>query len=109
AVSVIGDFNGWNPDQHALQPRWDESGIWELFVPGVGSGALYKYHIRSRVGGYSIDKSDPFAFRCEPPPRTASVVWDLDYEWHDQAWQAGRARVNALEAPWSIYEVHVGS
>ncbi len=109
AVSVVGDFNGWTPDRDSLKPRWDHSGIWEGFIPGVGPGALYKYHIRSRLGGYRVDKSDPFAFRCELPPRTASVVWDLNYDWSDLAWQRDRARVNALDAPWSIYEVHLGS
>ncbi len=109
AVSVVGDFNGWTPGRHSLEPRWDQSGIWEGFLPEVGPGALYKYHIRSRLGGYRIDKSDPFAFRSELPPRTASVVWDLRYDWSDLAWQRDRARANALDAPWSIYEVHLGS
>ncbi|MGH8150702.1 MAG: 1,4-alpha-glucan branching protein GlgB [Steroidobacteraceae bacterium] len=109
AVSVVGDFNGWNPDRHGLEPRRDESGIWEGFIPEVGPGTLYKYHIRSRHGGYRVDKGDPFAFRTEEPPRTASVVWDLDYEWSDESWRRDRARRNALDAPWSIYEVHLGS
>ncbi len=109
AVSVVGDFNGWTPERDSLEPRWDESGIWEGFIPEVGPGALYKYHIRSRLAGYRVDKSDPFAFRSELPPRTASVVWSLDYEWSDLAWQRDRARINALDAPWSIYEVHLGS
>ncbi len=109
AVSVVGDFNGWTAERHALAPRWDQSGIWEGFIPELGPGALYKYHIRSRLGGYRVDKSDPFAFRCELPPRTASVVWDLHYDWNDLAWQRDRTRVNALDAPWSIYEVHLGS
>ncbi len=109
AVSVVGDFNGWTPERHLLNPRWDHSGIWEGFIPEVGPGTLYKYHIRSRLGGYRVDKSDPFAFRCEVPPRTASVVWELDYDWSDLAWQRDRTRVNALDAPWSIYEVHLGS
>jgi 1,4-alpha-glucan branching enzyme len=108
-VSVVGDFNGWNRDSHALKARWDDSGIWELFVPDVRPGALYKYHLRSRVGGYRVDKSDPFAFRTETPPRTASVVWDLAYEWKDAEWQRTKARHNALDAPCSIYEVHLGS
>jgi 1,4-alpha-glucan branching enzyme len=109
AVSVVGDFNGWNPGRHGLEPRWDESGIWEGFIPEVGRGTLYKYHIRSRHGGYRVEKSDPFALRTEEPPRTASVVWDLDYEWNDADWRRDRARHNALDAPWSIYEVHLGS
>ncbi len=109
AVSVVGDFNGWTPDRNALAPRSDQSGIWEGFIPEVGPGALYKYHIHSRLGGYRVDKTDPFAFRSELPPRTASVVWDLQYEWDDLLWQRNRTRLNALDAPWSIYEVHLGS
>ena len=108
-ASVVGDFNGWNVESHPLEPRPDRSGIWEGFVAGVGPGTLYKYHIRSRLGGYVVQKSDPFAFRCELPPRTASVVWDLAFEWRDTEWQRERTRVNALDAPWSIYEVHLGS
>jgi len=109
SVHVMGDFNGWNRDSHALKPRWDESGIWELFVPDVGVGACYKYHIRSRVGGYRVDKADPFALRTEMPPRTASIVADLSYSWNDLEWLRNRSRANALDAPWSIYEVHLGS
>jgi 1,4-alpha-glucan branching enzyme len=108
-VSVVGDFNGWSSDSHPMQPRWDESGIWELFVPDLAPGALYKYHIRSNQGGYRVDKSDPFAFRTEVPPRTGSIVADLSYDWRDADWLDKRARVNALDAPWSIYEVHLGS
>ena len=77
AVSVVGDFNGWNPSSHFLEPRRDSSGIWEGFISGVRPGAVYKYHIVSRHAGYSVDKADPFAFFAEVPPRTASVVWDL--------------------------------
>jgi 1,4-alpha-glucan branching enzyme len=109
AVSVVGDFNDWDRQRHALMPRWDQSGIWELFVPDVGAGAVYKYHVRSRDNAYSVDKSDPFAFRCEVPPRTASVVWELSYQWHELEWLRNRTRLNALDAPWSIYEVHLGS
>src|SRR5690242_7463151 len=109
SVSVTGDFNGWNPTSHKLEPRYDSSGIWEAFLPGVRPGALYKYHIASRHAGYSVDKADPFAFYAEVPPRTASVVWDLSYEWGDDEWMRTRARANALDAPISIYEVHLGS
>jgi 1,4-alpha-glucan branching enzyme len=108
-VSVIGEFNGWNPDSHALQPRADESGIWERFVPEVAAGALYKYHIRSRLGGYQVEKADPYAFRCEQPPQTASIVWDLDYSWNEAEWPQRRSEINSIDAPWSIYEVHLGS
>jgi 1,4-alpha-glucan branching enzyme len=109
SVAVVGDFNGWNPTSHKLEPRSDSSGIWEAFLPGVRAGAVYKYHIVSRHAGYSVDKADPYAFYAEVPPRTASVVWDLSYEWGDEEWMRTRARANALDAPISIYEVHLGS
>jgi 1,4-alpha-glucan branching enzyme len=109
SVSVVGDFNGWNPTSHLLEVRGDSSGIWEGFIPEVSPGAVYKYHIVSRHAGYSVDKADPFAFYAELPPRTASVVWDLSYEWDDDEWMKTRARANALDAPMSIYEVHLGS
>jgi 1,4-alpha-glucan branching enzyme len=108
-VSVVGDFNGWSRASHPMKPRDDDSGIWQLFIPDVAAGARYKYHIRSRHNGYSVDKSDPYAFYTEPPPRTASIVADLAYEWNDADWPGKRARINALAAPWSIYEVHLGS
>ncbi|HTY51543.1 MAG TPA: 1,4-alpha-glucan branching protein GlgB [Steroidobacteraceae bacterium] len=109
AVSVVGDFNGWDRGHDPLSARADGSGIWEGFVPGVRPGALYKYCVRSRYGGYVVEKSDPYALHTETPPRTASVVWDLQYEWQDAAWRGRAARANALDAPWSIYEVHLGS
>jgi 1,4-alpha-glucan branching enzyme len=108
-ISVVGDFNGWRPDAHPLEPRQDSSGIWSQFVPGVRHGALYKYHIESRNNGYTVQKADPYAFFSERPPRTASVVWDLSYEWGDAEWMQNRAHRNALDSPWSIYEVHLGS
>jgi len=108
AVSVVGDFNGWQPARDPLRPRYDSSGIWETTVAGVAAGALYKYHVVGR-NGTAVDKCDPYAFRSETPPRTASVVWDLDYAWHDAEWQQQRAAANSLAAPWSIYEVHIGS
>ena len=107
-VSVVGDFNDWNRERHPLGPR-DTSGIWEAFVPGVGPGARYKYHVVSRIGGYAVDKADPFAFHAEVPPQTASRVWSLDYPWMDQDWMSSRQGRNALEAPVAIYEVHLGS
>ncbi|MBI3091026.1 MAG: 1,4-alpha-glucan branching protein GlgB [Candidatus Tectomicrobia bacterium] len=107
-VAVIGDFNGWAPERHALHPC-GVSGIWEGFIPGVGAGSLYKYHIVSRYNGYVAEKADPFACRAEVPPLTASVVWDLSYSWGDGAWVAERPGRNALDAPLSIYEVHAGS
>ncbi|MCL5670181.1 MAG: hypothetical protein M1423_02630, partial [Acidobacteria bacterium] len=80
AVSVIGDFNGWNKESHGLRPR-GQSGIWEGFITRLGRGDLYKYHIASRFNGYRVDKTDPFAIYRQVPPDTASVVWDLQYEW----------------------------
>jgi len=108
-VSVVGDFNQWNPDSHPLAARWDGSGIWEGFIPEVGHGHLYKYHIESRYNDYRVDKTDPFGFTHEVPPRQASIVWDLDYEWDDAAWMAERGDRQSLNAPISIYEVHLGS
>jgi 1,4-alpha-glucan branching enzyme len=107
-VSVMGDWNGWNPGSHFLHPQ-AESGIWAGFIPGVGAGARYKYRVVSRYHGYHVDKADPFAFYSEKPPLTASIVWDLQYDWHDQEWMSQRRQRNALSAPMSIYEVHLGS
>jgi 1,4-alpha-glucan branching enzyme len=109
SVSVVGDFNGWDPRANPLGVRWDGSGIWEGFVPDVQNGALYKYHIVSKFYDYKKDKGDPFAFFWEQPPRTASVVWDLQYAWKDDAWMRGRKKMNALDRPMSIYEMHLGS
>jgi 1,4-alpha-glucan branching enzyme len=108
-VAVIGDFNGWRAEAHPLFPRQDDSGIWEGFIPGVSRGTRYKYHLTSRHGDYQVEKTDPFARHTEVAPRTASVVWDLDYRWDDQAWMQERGRANALNAPLSIYEAHLGS
>jgi 1,4-alpha-glucan branching enzyme len=108
-VSIIGEFNGWLPGASPLRPRTDDSGIWEGFIAGVRPGAKYKYHIVSSRAGFVTDKSDPFAFQAELSPGTASVVSELDYAWGDSDWMERRARANALEAPMSIYEVHLGS
>ena len=108
-VSVIGDFNGWNRDTHPLRVRHDGSGIWEGFIPGIGHGTLYKYYIRSRHRHHEAEKGDPFAFSWEVPPRTASLVWDLNYLWNDGAWMKDRHARNALSAPFSVYEMHMGS
>lgn len=107
-VSVIGSFNDWKQDAHLLSPR-GHSGIWEGFIPGIGVGTLYKYHIRSRFNGYRVDKTDPLSFFNEIPPKTASIVWDLAYEWNDADWMKQRRDRNALTAPMAIYEMHVGS
>jgi len=108
-VSVIGDFNGWDHEAHPLSVRLDGSGIWEGFVPGAGRGALYKYRIISREGGRCLEKGDPMALAWELPPKSASVVWDLDHTWQDDAWMAARQTRNALDAPMSVYEMHLGS
>lgn len=105
----MGDFNGWKPAHHHLQLREDGSGIWEGFVAGVSKGTAYKYRIVSRYNNYQVDKGDPFAFFWEAPPRTGSRVWDLRYAWGDGEWMQSRARFNALDAPLSVYEVHLGS
>ena len=107
-VFVTGNFNGWHRTTHPLRPR-QQSGIWEGFIPGVGKGSIYKYHIASRHAGYKVDKADPFAYHHETPPKTASIVWDLDYIWGDQKWLEKRRRYNSLDAPIAIYEVHLGS
>jgi 1,4-alpha-glucan branching enzyme len=108
SVSVIGDWNGWQKGRDGLEPV-GSSGLWQGFVAGIQPGARYKYHIASRLNGYTVDKADPFGAYHELPPRTGSVVWDLDYAWGDATWLQGRARRNALDAPISIYEVHLGS
>jgi len=107
-VSVVGEFNQWTPGSHELHPRGN-SGIWEGFLPGIAQGALYKYRIVSQHHGHVVDKTDPFGFLQEKPPRTASVVWDLAYEWNDHEWMQARAAKDSLQAPISIYEVHLGS
>jgi 1,4-alpha-glucan branching enzyme len=108
SVSVVGDWNGWNAEADPLQAH-EDSGVWSGSAAGAAPGQAYKYRIRSRHGGYQVDKADPFAFFCETPPDTASRVWPLDYEWQDREWMAQRAPRNALDAPMAIYEVHVGS
>ena len=107
-VFVMGDFNEWDKQSHALRPK-GQSGIWEAFVPGVGKGASYKYYVCSRYNVYRADKTDPFAFYNEVPPKTASVVWDLEYSWGDQEWMSNRGNQNGSGAPMAIYEVHLGS
>jgi 1,4-alpha-glucan branching enzyme len=107
-VAVIGEFNGWDPRANRLEVRAN-SGIWEGFIPRVVKGSIYKYHIVSRHNGYRVDKADPFGIRHETPPRTASIVWDLDYEWNDHEWMRTRKARNSFEAPMTTYEVHIGS
>ncbi len=107
-VSVIGDFNGWSRGVNPLQPR-GVSGIWEGFVEGMKPGDVYKYHIESRHMGYAVEKADPFAFYAETPPKTASKVWELDYEWGDSKWMGERPQRQTLDKPVSVYEMHLGS
>jgi 1,4-alpha-glucan branching enzyme len=108
AVSVTGDWNGWNRDAHPLAARNDGSGIWEGLIMGVQPGHAYKYVIAARDGRI-LEKADPLAYCCEAPPATASRAWTLNYEWQDGAWMAARSSRNGLESPMVIYEVHLGS
>ncbi|MFM7149561.1 MAG: alpha-amylase family glycosyl hydrolase, partial [Gemmataceae bacterium] len=107
-VSVMGDFNGWDKKTHPLKPR-GSSGIWEGFLPGVGKGAHYKFFIASQLHDYSAEKTDPFGFFQEVAPKTASIVWDHDFDWNDGDWMTRRKNNNSLSSPISIYEVHLGS
>jgi len=107
-VSIIGDFNDWNPNTAVMLPS--TAGIWEGFVPNIAQGASYKYHIESRYRDYKVDKADPYGFAAEIRPQTASRVWNLgNYSWHDESWMKNRANTNSLSAPLSFYEVHLGS
>jgi 1,4-alpha-glucan branching enzyme len=108
-ISLVGDFNGWNTDSDPLFMRWDGSGIWEGFAPEIATGEVYKYHIVSKLENYKVEKGDPFAYFWETPPRTASKVWDLNYDWGDDEWMRNRYKSNSLNSPISAYEVHLGS
>lgn len=108
SVSVIGNFNYWNKQEHLLFPRWDSSGIWEGFVPGMNLGELYKYAIET-PDGRVLEKADPFAHFAEMRPNTGSITWNLDYKWKDKKWQKEKEKRNALGAPFSVYEVHLAS
>ena len=106
-VSIIGDFNSWDSRRHAMR-KHIPAGIWELFVPGLNEGTIYKYSVRR--GDQVLEKADPYGFGAELPPRTASKVIDLaSYTWQDAHWMTERLKRNALDAPMSIYEVHLGS
>src|SRR5687768_9697679 len=107
-ISVIGDWNGWRRGVDVLSPRWDASGIWEADVPQVKRGQAYKYAITNRHGRVE-DRADPFAFHNEVPPSTASRAWSLEHEWQDDEWMRTRREKNALDAPQSVYELHLGS
>jgi 1,4-alpha-glucan branching enzyme len=107
-VSVVGDFNGWDGRVHAMR-LLGASGIWEIFIPGVKTGALYKYEIRN-AHGHVVLKTDPYGFFFEPAPKNASIVWDIGkFEWNDAAWLEARAKRDPLRSPMSIYELHLGS
>ncbi|MDX1954429.1 MAG: 1,4-alpha-glucan branching protein GlgB, partial [Chitinophagaceae bacterium] len=108
SVSVKGNFNDWKDHEYELNPRWDKSGVWEGFIPGFNLGEVYKYHI---VGfkGVETDKGDPFARFWEKRPNTASITWDTSYDWADKEWMKKRKKHNSLEAPWSVYEMHLAS
>src|SRR5438270_1855956 len=108
SVSVVGNFNGWDPKIHRLNPR-SSSGIWEGFIPGANHSDLYKFHIESNRHGYRVDKADPIGLLHEKPPRTASVLWDLNYEWSDHEWMRARGNRNSLRSAQTVYEVHLGS
>ncbi len=107
-VSVVGDFNDWDARRHPMRLR--STGVWELFVPGLANGTKYKYFVRSRFKGYQQMKMDPYAFYCETPPKSASIVWDTDrYQWGDAAWLEARAKADLLKQPVTVYEVHLES
>jgi len=107
-VSIMGTFNYWDRTTHPMYPRWDGSGIWEAFVPNIGRGELYKYFIQSH-NGHTAEKGDPFGLLWETPPHTASVIWDLNYEWNDSNWLTNRRQQMGQIQPLSVYEVHLGS
>ncbi len=107
-VSVVGSFNNWNPNTHPLAARWDGSGIWEGFIPGVKKWDLYKYHLVNSLGEHK-EKMDPLSRLFEVPPRTSSIVHWPEYEWKDSDWMGKRAEHTSLSAPWSVYEIHLGS
>src|SRR5262249_20776249 len=108
-VSIVGDFNGWNGLGHPMIGR-GATGLWELFIPDLPEGTIYKYEIRSRQHDMLLLKADPYAFAGELRPRTASIVHDFtNYTWHDDAWMGARSTWDALTSPLSIYEVHLGS
>ena len=109
SVSVIGNFNYWNRESHRMNVRYDESGIWECFIPDVVPGTAYKYYIKSHQHNYGVEKADPYAIYAETPPRTASVIWERAYQWNDQEWLEKRPSTTGKDKPYSVYEVHLGS
>jgi 1,4-alpha-glucan branching enzyme len=107
-ISVIGNFNGWNPYSHELYVRWDESGIWEGVIFNIGIGEVYKYRIET-YSGEILEKADPFSLTMEIPPKTASVVSTTWHQWQDDKWMRDRHERNRLDRPMSVYELHIGS
>lgn len=107
-VSVVGEFNHWKKDEYSLFVRLDKSGIWEGFIPGFKKGSSYKYYITG-FNGIRIDKGDPYANYWEVRPNTASIAWEMDHAWKDDAWMKKRKKHNSLNAAWSVYEVHLAS
>src|SRR5579864_7652321 len=103
-VTLAGEFNDWDIRRHSMRRR--SGGVWEIFMPGLAEGAAYKYHIRSRFAGYQQLKADPYAFYCERPPKSASLVWTSRHEWQDAAWMEARPKTDWLKSPVAIYEVH---
>ncbi len=109
SVSVVGDWNGWSDSVDRLELRGDGSGVWHGFAQHAMRAQTYKFRIQASGGTYVVDKADPFAFFAELPPATGSRIWSLENDWTDHDWMASRARNNALDAPMSVYEVHLGS
>ncbi|MDX1627183.1 MAG: 1,4-alpha-glucan branching protein GlgB [Fulvivirga sp.] len=109
SVQVVGDFNYWNGEGYELFPRWDHSGIWEGFTANAQVGSAYKYRIKSKERGQTLDKGDPFARFWEVPPKTASIVWQSEKNWKDKTWMNKRSKSNGVESPFAVYEVHLGS
>ena len=107
-IAVSGNFNEWNKESHPLKVRLDSSGIWEGFIPHLGQGEAYKYHIHG-FKGIRLDKGDPYANFWEKRPNTASITWQTDYEWQDTEWMKHRKKHNSLNSPFSVYEVHLAS
>ena len=107
-VSVVGDFNQWDGRRHPMTNR-GATGLWELFIPGLTDGTLYKYEIRPRGQDAILLKADPYAIASELRPKTASVARDISYQWHDQTWMESRRRRDPLQSPVAVYEVHLGS
>ena len=107
-ISVVGDFNHWDENSNPLSPI-QNSGIWQGVIVGLKKGAVYKYFIHSKFDNYKALKADPYGYYHEKSPQTASIIWDLDYKWNDQEWMAKRSHKQKTNAPFAIYEVHLGS